>query len=238
MKIIFLNSWYAQTGEPYYKFIKENSQKTDIFCLTEVHPEMFARLQKLLPKFDAIYERSMFDKTMGFDYGQAILSKGNIKVERLTRIEAFRNVYNDIGFAVAYKLKINGEVLYLVNVHGKSRPGTKLDTPARIKQSKKIIDSLKDKAGPKIIGGDFNLMPETRSVAMFEEAGYRNLIKDFGIKNTRNKVSWRHFENIQHFADFCFVSPEIKIKNFQVPYNEVSDHLPLVLDFSFGSAQD
>ena len=71
----------------------------------------------------------------------------------------------------------------------KVRPGHKLDTPVRLRQSKLILDFLKDKVGSKIIGGDFNLLPETRSVEMFEKAGYRNLIKEFGIKNTRNKFA-------------------------------------------------
>jgi endonuclease/exonuclease/phosphatase family metal-dependent hydrolase len=126
---------------------------------------------------------------------------------------------------------MNGINFWIGNVHGKARPGEKEDTPVRIKQSEKIINYFKDLAGPKIIGGDFNLNPDTKSVEMFEKAGYRNLIKDFGIKNTRNKLSWEQFNNVQNFADYCFTSPEVKVKSFKVPYMEISDHLPQILDF-------
>jgi len=33
------------------------------------------------------------------------------------------------------------------------------------------------------------------------------------------------------FADYVLVSQEIKVKDFHVPDVEVSDHLPMVLDF-------
>ena len=76
-------------------------------------------------------------------------------------------------------------------------------------------------------------MPNTKSIKMIKEAGYKNLIKDFGIKTTRNKLAWDQFpdEEKQNFADYVFVSPEIKVRKFSVPNLEISDHLPLILDF-------
>ena len=66
---------------------------------------------------------------------------------------------------------------------------------------------------------------------MFEDNGYKNLIKEFKIPTTRNEISWAKYENKQLFADFVFVSPDVKITNFSVPNNEISDHLPLILEF-------
>ena len=57
-----------------------------------------------------------------------------------------------------------------------------------------------------------------------------NLIKKYNIKTTRHKL-YPGFEN-NKFADFVFVSKGIKIKNFQVPNIAVSDHLPMILEFS------
>jgi len=233
MKVIFLNSWYAKAGDLYYKFIKEQSDKTDIFCLNEIQPELFSKLESLLPNFNGFYSYGRFDITMGFDYGQAVFINENIKTRELGRIDTFRNVYNDIGFALPFELSILNKRIYLINVHGKARPGHKQDTPARIKQSERIIEFLKDKAAPKIVGGDFNLYPETKSVKLFEEAGYKNLISEFKITDTRGKINHELYKdkNIQYFADYCFVSSEIKVKSFDVPNIEVSDHLPLILDF-------
>lgn len=233
MRIIFLNCWYAKAGKDFFRFIERESLTTEAFFLNEVDPKLFSRLSKILPDFQGFYEKSKLDKVMHFVYGQAAFFKKGIKANCLEKFNLFRNVYNDFGYATPFKLKINRKILFLVNLHGKARPVHKLDTPARIRQSGKIINFFKEKAGAKIIGGDFNLMPNTRSVKLFEKAGYKNLIKDFGIKDTRGELNHRQFrkEEIQYFADYVFVSPEVKIKSFSVPNVEISDHLPLILDF-------
>jgi endonuclease/exonuclease/phosphatase family metal-dependent hydrolase len=73
-------------------------------------------------------------------------------------------------------------------------------------------------------------MPETESIKMLDNLG-TNLIKEFKINNTRNEISWKKYHNRQSFADYIFVSPDIRVNKFEVPYNLVSDHLPLVLEF-------
>ncbi len=233
MRIIFLNSWYAKAGQSFYDFISQNSLEADIFCLSEVSPELFSRLKSSLHDFNGFYEKSFFDRNMGFVYGQATFIKKIFSFKILETIKIFRNVYNDLGFAMPCKVSVGNKSLYIINVHGKARPGHKLDTHARIRQSEKIIDFLLNKNGAKIVGGDFNLMPGTRSVKLFEKSDYKNLIKEFNIKETRNHLTWDQFPNEekQHFADYCFVSSEVKVKNFEVPRNEISDHLPLILDF-------
>lgn len=40
-----------------------------------------------------------------------------------------------------------------------------------------------------IIVGDFNLMPDTKSISMIEEAGFDNLIAQYAIQTTRNEGS-------------------------------------------------
>ncbi len=174
---------------------------------------------------------------------QTIFVKKDVEVLSSGKLVIYRNTPSDTGFASYITFKYEGKTINLLNVHGKAQPGHKNDTPARLKQSEKIINFFSDMKGPKIIGGDFNLEFNTKSVKMFEEAGYKNLIKDFGIKTTRNELSWKQFRNTpgfvqQYYADFCFVSPEVRVKSFEVPYNEISDHLPLILDFSLDSARD
>lgn len=236
MRVIFLNSWYAKAGQPFYDFISAESSKTDIFCLSEIYPDLFSKIGVILADFKGFYGKGIFDRNMNFRYGQAVYAK-SVKAEEMAKLKSPTDFENepDFAFAMVFKIELQRGFFYLVNLHGKSRPGNKLDTPARIKQSGMIISFLKDLPGPKIIGGDFNLMPDTKSVRMFEEAGYRNLIKDFGVRETRNRLSWDQFPNEekQHFADFCFVSPDVKVDSFEVPDIEISDHLPLVLDFSF-----
>ena len=197
----------------------------------EFSPDLATEVSQILNDYNCFVEKGAFFKpTKTFDC-QAIFVRKNLEMISSGKLNLYTNLPVTTGFASYIAFKSGGENANILNIHGKSLPGSKLDTPARIKQSKTIINFLKDKNGPKIIGGDFNLMPDTKSVAMFEKAGYRNLIKEFGIKNTRNKLSWKQYNNIQHFADYVFVSSDVKVNKFEVPYMEISDHLPQIMEF-------
>jgi len=234
MRIIFLNCWYAKTKKVFFDFVKENSLSTDIFCFQEVSPKLFEKLRRLLPKYHGVYATENKMELLGYIYGQAIFVQRDLVIISSGKINLYRQVINDVGYMQYADMRINGKMIYFANIHGKARPGHKKDTPARLRQSKLITDFLKNKPGSKIIGGDFNLLPETKSIKLIEAAGYKNLIKDFAIQATRNKLSWESLkkgEEKQYFADYVFVSPEVKVKNLSVPNVEISDHLPMVLDF-------
>jgi hypothetical protein len=231
LRAIFLNSWFGKAGKPFFDFVKSESSKTDIFCFMEVSPDLYNDISAILKNFRGLYDEGMFLKEIDAECGQAVFINRRVELISNGRVSIYRQLKNDIGFMQYLELQGGRQKLWLGSVHGKTRPGDKFDTQTRLNQSNIIIKFFADKNGPKIIGGDFNLMPDTKSVAMFEEAGYKNLIKKFGIKNTRNKISWKQFNNIQHFADYVFVSPDVKVNKFEVPYMEISDHLPQILDF-------
>lgn len=228
MRIIFLNAWYGQVYKPFMDFIAKRSGDTDIFCLSEIDINLHSQLVSKLNDFNSIESHKNIGPKNNFDI--------SIFTSKKLKINNFKiNIINkpELGDCVT----VEYEKFVLCGVHGLPRPGDKLDTPDRIQQSKEILDSVAGIGKPRIIGGDFNLMPDTMSVKIFEKNGYRNLIKEFGIKNTRNKLCWDQFpeEVIKHgkqyFADYCFVSPGVSIKSFEVPNVEISDHEPLILDF-------
>lgn len=227
MKIIFLNAWEGQISD-INQFILDQSTDTDIFCFQESRhgskPTVFC--QNLLPQFDLISADkyiNLFNK-----FYQATFIKKNFSV---TNTQTIGQKDSTVGLGLFTQIKTPSGLLNICNVHGHSRPGDKQDTPARIHQSQLIIDLFQNLTGPKIIGGDFNLDLNVKSVQMFEDNGFKNLIKEFKIPTTRNEISWRKYKNKQLFADFLFVSPDIKIKSFSVPNLEISDHLPLILEF-------
>lgn len=233
MRIIFLNSWFGKAGRPFINFIKSESSKTDIFCLMEVPPKLFSELSMILKEFKGVYDDGLFLKAIGANCGQAVFVKNNINLLSNGRVEIYRQLKDDMGFMQYLELERGQRKFWIGSIHGKTRPGDKKDTETRLKQSKIIINFFDDKNGPVIFGGDFNLMPETRSVVLFEKAGFRNLIKDYEIKDTRGPINHKNFleNDRQYFADYVFVSPDVKIKKFEVPYIGISDHLPLILDF-------
>lgn len=227
MRIIFLNTWHSKIKENLYKFILKQSPKTDIFCLQEFDKEFFEEMGKRLEDFNGLYWTKKYIND--WDFYQSMYINNSLKFDNVSR-----------NFQAA---AIRGKTDFLVcNIHGVSLPGHKNDSEERLIQSKAIIDFAKGMNLPSVIGGDFNLNLGTKSIKMFEEAGFRNLIGEYGIKATRNRFAWdqavrQHkeegyeFFGKQYFADYVFVSPGINVKNFEVPDIEISDHLPLVLDF-------
>ncbi len=132
-----------------------------------------------------------------------------------------------------------GSGVTILTTHGNSQPGHKLDTPKRLEQSRKIVDFLRDRPGEKIVMGDFNLMPDTESIRMFESSGYRNLIREYKIvttRGTRMRALFPEYEHgpygFQEFADYAFVTPGVTVRSFEVPDIPVSDHLPMILEIA------
>ena len=116
--------------------------------------------------------------------------------------------------------------LTVFNLHGLHNGLDKEDCDERIEQFTKVKTLLGETKTPKIVCGDFNALPETESLRMFEN-NMENLIKKYGIQSTRSSI----YKKPERFADYVLVSPEVKVSNFSVPSVEVSDHLPMVLEF-------
>lgn len=114
------------------------------------------------------------------------------------------------------------------NVHGLWVKDNKIDTPERIEQSQKIFSSLKNVGTDIILGGDFNLRPETQSIGMLEkELELRNMIKEYKVTSTRTPL---YTKNSETYADFIFTSESLSVKDFQVLPDVVSDHAALYIE--------
>lgn len=238
MKIIFLNIWQGKLWKDLSKFLLSQEKNTDIFCFVEVSPSLSEKMHKLFPDHHMVYAEGRASTFDNKKYGQVVYVKKNILLLEDGAVKLYNQLGNDIGFLQHVLLKKRGRTFLVCNVDGKSKPGHKLDTPSRISQSVKITNFLKKHKRKVVLGGDFNLLPNTKSIKMIEDSGFVNLIKKFKIKTTRNEISWEyHNKNNdeyfvkQYFADYVFVSKDVKVKSFKVPDVPISDHLPLILDF-------
>ncbi len=260
MKLISLNIWGGRIYEPFINFIKQYSEETDIFCFQEVFSykepivsretrlNILEKLQEILPGHQVFFTlvQDNIDTEGEIEIpsksGKAIFARQGLEFQSKgykflsNGFNTFKNDdFGTLGISFQYLETKNKErPLMVINVHGQPFPGDKLDTPERLAQSRKIKDFVKDFKGQKIICGDFNLMPETESVKILEE-NMKNLIKDFRITDTRGAISARKYlgeQPVQKFANYAFVSKDIKVISFKVPKVEISDHLPLILEFS------
>lgn len=225
MKIVFLNLWYGERERELIDFINEYKSNTDIFCFQESSD----RFQLVLNTFLFEYNNFVSHKYVSSDgdYYQSTFIRKEMKIlGNNNMFEGEKNLGLETGVTVDDGLKIWN----IGNFHGFAKPGSKRDSSDRMKQSMDLIERFNDLKGEKIIGGDFNLQPRTKSIKMFETAGYINLISEYKIKTTRNRFSWELYpERKQYFSDYVFVSKGTKVRSFEVIKNEISDHLPMVL---------
>ena len=126
-----------------------------------------------------------------------------------------------------FEIKLNNKKLLIMNVHLTHRPEGKKDSKKRVDQISTIINFMNTFDCPKILAGDFNLLPDTKCIEMLESYGLRNLIKKYDVRSTRTEL----YKKELRFADYIFVSPEIIVKDFKILQDIVSDHTPLCLDF-------
>ncbi len=242
MKIVFLNTWGGRVTDPLIQFFKDN-QDVDVFCLQEVHTSINNNSSDQAQWTDQCYDSLEKIREILIDYrvfmrpylsdyfGLAIFIKKNINIMKEGELFVHKHAgyvpVGDVGNQarnIQYvTLKINESTLTLVNFHGLWNGNGKDDTEDRLKQSENIISFLKTLDHQYILGGDFNLSPDTKSLHMFEDFGMRNLIKEYDITSTR--TSFYTKEN--KFADYVFVSRGVTVQDFKVLPDEVSDHAPL-----------
>lgn len=255
MKLITLNVWGGKLFQPLIDFFHQYSAEVDIFCLQEVfdssvsrifkegmHPNLFAEISDVLTNFQGYFAPYLkgrdLERPVDFDiaFGNAIFFRKTINVTSRGVIPIYRkgfdlikDDYKTIPRNLQYiKFKNDSSHYLLSHFHGVWYPRTKLDTDERIKQSQKIRSFLdKDKKSKKLLCGDFNLLPKTKSMDILEK-GMRNLVREFKIKTTRNFL----YKGKEKYADYILVSPDVKVINFKVIDAFVSDHLPLFLNFN------
>ncbi len=244
MKLEVLNIWGGRITKELLAHISKQSSTIDIFCFQEVFnngaPNLDSQRSSVMDIFERIRAR-LPEHTGYFDQGQLneeglaifIRSSLNITMHGDVVVHRKRNslIGNDattLPRIIQYvEIEVRGKKYTVVNFHGLWNGQGKTDSPARLQQSKNIkafIDSCK---GEKILCGDFNLKPDTKSMAILEQ-GMKNLIKDYGITSTRTLI----YDKPEKFADYVLVSKGIKVKNFEVLDDTVSDHAPLMLVFS------
>jgi endonuclease/exonuclease/phosphatase family metal-dependent hydrolase len=247
MKLINLNLQGGVVYESMMEFIKNNSINTDIFCFQEVfhnaieirsvvknaRPKLFSELKEILPGFDG-YFAAPLENDIG---GLAIFIKKSLTVNWVENLVLFGEMNTTTDeqdpsfFSMGrnlQRLEFNHlEKTYtILNFHGMWIYKSKTDTERRILQSEKVKKIFAESNGARILCVDLNVFPNTKSLAILKE-GNRDLIEEYKITSTRSLI-----KNRSEIVDYVIVSPEIGVKDFQVLKDEVSDHLPLFLEFN------
>lgn len=253
LRLISLNVEAGKYFDDLISYISKKASSTDIFCLQEVfntktsnkivskyyRANLFSELKKILPEhtgyFTTLQDGFGFDGVCDFpiEWGDCIFVKNDLKLKAKGEIfiYRYRNSRKDHNSTLPRALQyiildINGQNYVISHFHGLWNGLGKGDSADRIKQSKKVIDFLKKQDGSKVLCGDLNLLPESQSLAILEKS-LVNLIKKYNIESTRSSF---YKKKCKH-ASYTLVSDDIIVKEFDVPNINVSDHLPMELEF-------
>lgn len=236
MKFLFLNLWNGQLLEELRAFLSQVGQEQDILCFQEATTEEVRKVcRDLLPHYQEYVAIKGTDVT-GV-YAQATYVHPRFTVTEVTELLQTEAA---VGLALSLRVTAGKRSYTVINLHGVSRAyvngkgltnDEKSDFPVRVRQFEIIRDFARTQGDTVIIGGDFNVLPQTHSIEMFQEAGYRDLIKEYHIPTTRNDLAWKNYPKPYFFSDYVFTSPTVQVHRFEVLDRvEVSDHLPLLLE--------
>lgn len=237
-------------------FFKMHADTTDIFCLQEIwsapyehlegHPAGGLKIDNEQIMVYGLQEIStmlpnhvvFFRPHHGDHYGLLMFVRKKLFVSEEGEVFVYKHkgyvAEGDVGNHARNIQYVTVETtsgqITVINFHGLwtgEGPGKgKKDSPERLEQSEKILEFTKKIQNPFILCGDFNLLPDTKSIQLFEGAGLRNLIREFGVTSTRTSF----YTKPQKFADYVFISSDINLKEFRVLPDEVSDHAPLFIE--------
>lgn len=255
MRVITLNTWGGRAGKAgLLSFLAKHKDDTDIFCLQEIWSASYEHLEgkaaggapidhngimvhgmqeisALLAEHTPYFRPHFMDH-----YGLLMLVRKNSLVIEEGEVFVHKSKgYLPEGDAGHHARNIQYVTidtskcpLTVINFHGLWNGKGKTDTEERVLQSKNILNFINGLSGEHICCGDFNLLPNTESIRLFESYGLRNLIKEYGVTSTRTSF----YAKPEKHADYVFVSGGIHVKDFMVLPDEVSDHAPLLLDLA------
>lgn len=259
VNLISLNIWGGRAGrDKLIAFMEAHKEDTDIFNLQEVWSGPYKEMEGMMAGGVELTERTtMHDALQTFsqicadhvpyfvpmlmdDYGLLMLVHKRLTVtahgeEYVYRERGYRPDHHgeDLGHharCVQYATmhEEGGVPFTVMNLHGLWNGKGKEDCEERFEQSRRVCALAHRLATPYVLAGDLNLLPDSESISMLEACGMRNLIREYGVTSTRSS----HYKKENKFADYALVSHGIRVEDFRVLADEVSDHLPLALSFA------
>ena len=261
LSLIFLNTYNARFKERLFDFIEQNDP--DIFCFQEIYSGLEPEVTSTGSVVDQYYQMRILlqDRYFGYHHvrqedwpdstykksnpwGNAIFVKKGIKIISYFEeyILGYRNSADKNNLsktlpvgAQSISVEIQNNIISVTNFHGYyAGVGVgKEDSIERILQSENLLNHVNKLPGIKILGGDFNLNPNTESIKILENASFENLIKKYNIKTTRTEKYPKEKRDIYPYADYVFTEKGLNVQKFYVDETfEGSDHAPMFLNIS------
>lgn len=259
MLLLSLNvALFETNNEKLYKFLLD--QNPDIICLQEIAQKLDPNVdpaylsKNYVDKAAKNLKYSFFSpnwiikdfhqkENFDFDFGGFLKSgnyiKSKFKIFKKSNIFITNKIIKVIDWSSwpekqskavqIVDLDLPGSKnLRILNYHG-IWTKEKIGNQNTLSACQKINQIAQEVDYPVIIVGDFNLFPNTESMKVFKDS-FVSLVDKYQIQTTRPKIN--ELNNLErNVVDYIFVSQGVKVNSFQVLDTDVSDHLPLILDF-------
>ena len=184
MKLITLNIWGGHIQDALLKFVASHPE-IDIFCFQEVYHNainkmstddnevslnIFSQIAELLPKHEGFFRpvlKNSFGVGMFVSKQIEVLEEGDINIHDNPNYPGYGPTHpRNLQWI---ECMVNQQIYSILNVHGLWNGMGKTDTPDRIAQSMRIREFMDTINTPKIVCGDFNLRPDTKSLEIVEQ---------------------------------------------------------------------
>lgn len=253
MRIVTLNTWGGRAGkELLLEFFGRHAESTDIFCLQEVWSDAYQAFEgryaggkpldnqktmtRGLQEISSVlsghggYFRPHLLENYGLctfvRKGLPVIEEGEVFVHHEKGYVPEGDIGNHARNLQYVTITTPSGPITIINFHGLWNGKGKTDCNERIAQSEKMIEFLRTLNYPYILCGDFNLRPDTESLAMLEREGLRNLVREYRIESTRTSL----YDKVDPFADYILVREGVEVVDFQKLPDVVSDHAPLLVE--------
>jgi endonuclease/exonuclease/phosphatase family metal-dependent hydrolase len=243
MKIIQLNIWGGKLGQQIIDFLR--SENPDFVCMQEVNDlkgragyKFFATLNEI--KEEAHFSDAFMSPTYSYRYMERELKYGNAILSKFPIIST-KTVFTNGGYKRNFDVtkddgnirnlqlatvEIDGILLNILNHHGYHIHGSKAGNDETVRQMRVIADVINSITGPTILCGDFNLAPDSQSIAIINDK-LTNLSVTHKLQRT-----YSQFSIIDEVCDYIFVNGQVKVRDFKMSDELISDHKALILEFS------
>ncbi len=239
MKILQLNIWGGKLGKQVIELIQK--EKPDVVCLQEAivlpHEGELLFTQYTVIQQETGFEHAFFSPAFGFtlmnhqaDFGNVIMSR--VPFTQSTAVFT-RGDYNpthdlvdgDYNMRNLQHVAIDngGKPLHILNHHGHHIRQHKNGDDETMRQCGIIADYIKNLEGEVVLCGDFNLAPESESVAKLN-AILTNHCLEAGSTTTRTPLTHK-----TEVCDYIFTTPSLQTSGFAVLPDIASDHAALVI---------
>lgn len=243
MKILQWNIWYQEDIKNILEVLKKVD--ADIICLQELTIN-HRRHNIDAPKYIAdglqyyyFYKESQIDISSGRvrSYGNGIFSRYPIVESSFKYIRDLRKPdieivdYSQEGRVyIESVVKAEDRKLTVATTH-MSYTDRFMETTDKSIETDKLIAIVKEKQGDYVLTGDFNAVPDSYTINEIEKY-LKNAGPGMEKKTwTTKPFSYKGFEakTLDWRLDYCFATPDIKIKSAEIVKTDYSDHLPLLL---------